>query len=123
MAILTLQLIAASYIVTALIASSHIMQPARWLFRYTVSKIPGVRNFFLAYYRGLRGLSTYVLDDETSFEPDGGWDFISCRMCLGFWVSLALVLYFIPFHGLEPLFLDVLTVYGASYMMAKLEQP
>lgn len=123
MAILTLQLIAASYIVTALIASSHIMQPARWLFRYTVSKIPGVRKLFLSYVTVHLYRVSYCLEDRPDPEPDGGWDFISCRMCLGFWVSLALVLYFIPFHGLEPLFLDVLTVYGASYMMAKLEQP
>jgi len=81
-----------SYAVTVVVCLSHIGDKPREVFRSIVARIPMLRHPF-------------YLD----------FDFISCRLCVGFWVSLAVT----PLYGLALSW--IMPVYGAYYFMAMLE--
>lgn len=78
------------YAVTFIITMSHIMDLPRVLFRLLVEKWWGKVDY----------------------------DFISCRMCVGFWVTLAMW----PFMW-NTNWYDLIAVYGLSYFLATQERP
>ena len=95
------------YAITFLICSSQVALPLRIAFRWGVGCIPYLKHWFTLH----DGRMT-ILGDEDHDEAIRGYDFISCRMCVGLWVSLEAA----PWEILLP-------AYGLSYLFAKLEQP
>lgn len=100
------------YVITFLITISHAMAPFRKLARKALCKIGF--NFAVLHFEDL------LIEDDV--VPDGiadyvvGYDFISCRMCVGAWVALALSLW-------TGDFVAMVVAYGASYFLATQERP
>jgi hypothetical protein len=115
----------ACYIMGVLLCKSHIFHPVRVLFRLFVGIIPGIRNAFTIQTDFPSPLVTDIDIEEYKGETVG-FDFISCRLCTGFYITLAWMMAADP-HSitLYPIsfFQSFLATYGLSYFMAKLEQP
>lgn len=108
----------ASYIITLVVAESDIMLPfrraMRRLFAITGSSML-VRWVQLA--DGRWPVITDPRDTNPEFEKVTGNDPISCRLCVGFWVTLAVCLYV---RELNPI--SILSTYGLAYALAKQER-
>jgi len=103
-----------AYILGVLLCKSKIFHPARMLFRLVFGMIPGVR---LTLTRQTEMMTPALRDEDVEIESLAGYDFISCRLCTGFYIS-AVVSY-----DANLSLSSFLAVYGLSYFMAKLEQP
>lgn len=110
----------ACYILGVLLCKSYIFHLVRILFRTFFGVIPGIRDVFTIQTEFPSPLVT-DRDIEEYKGDTTGYDFISCRLCTGFYIVLAWH-YFVPSMNAEsvPAFL---AVYGLSYFMAKLEHP
>lgn len=115
------------YALTLIIASSHIARPARRAFRWiTGNLLPwGMAKGMVQWEPPLSESEEdqtpkIILEDHDELdlmkERDiQGYDMISCRMCVGFWVCLLLFGWTNPLHW-------VAAVYGASYFLATQEK-
>lgn len=102
------------YAGTLLLTTSKIFVGVRYRFRQMLSFLP--LKFFVL--RNLRG--DPVLIDEEDYEEEfherlTGYDFISCRMCVGVWVTVAFCAFTTPFFYW-------LAIYGAAYFLATQER-
>lgn len=91
------------YGLTFLITSSRVFQWPRNLFRAAVGdatlKTP-MRNSFVHRTRsGEPVLETDSRDEEDVKEIGNGYDFISCRMCVGVWVMIPFMFAINPLHA------------------------
>ena len=106
-----------AYILGILLCSSRIMSMPRSMFRSLFGAIPGIGHMLTMSYEG----AIITEDEEIAFAKErdfaNGYDFISCRLCTGFYIS-AVVSY-----DANLSLSSFLAVYGLSYFMAKLEQP
>lgn len=89
--------ILAAYAVSFVLADSHLLLP--------------LRTSLIKVFQWNRHL--VELTPETG---NGRWTFFECRMCIGFWVSLAITLLF--GGGV----LELLAIYGGSYFLATQER-
>lgn len=119
----TLMMLAvACYVVTVAITSSHILEIFRMMFRGAASYIPFFWRHFVVYSDmsadeiGEEEYDVAITDDEV-FVAEAGYDFISCRLCVGFWVCLIGVLLAGQLSLLNWMF-----CWGFSYFMAKIEK-
>jgi len=128
-----------SYVICLVITKSHLFLPARKLFRRIMWRTP-LRHTFVRYIwtaccdpawggeskdgdAGVHKITQHELlieDDEAPDEITGGvvrgFCFISCRLCVGFYVSMVVAwLLHVP---VEQWFM----VYGASYAIATQER-
>ncbi len=112
----------ACYILGVLLCKSRIFSPARWIFRSVVGNIPGLR-WALTLQTDLP--CPLILDEDIEGypAPTTGYDFISCRLCTGFYIVLGWMLCVSGFDLSASDIPTFLAVYGLSYFMAKLEQP
>jgi hypothetical protein len=111
-----------SYIVTCVVTKGHVFLPARKLFRRIMWRTP-MRDMFVR-SRFIEGDEEIVFHRITLIEDDpneddektDGFCFISCRLCCGFYITLATcLLLHIPLE-------QWLMVYGASYWLATQER-
>ena len=103
----------ASFAVTRLVTRSHILAGLRTCFRRLLFDAPR----FISDHFVMVAVDTF---GRQLIEPDGdepadsiivGYDFISCPMCVGFWVAgVATVLYGLPISCWIP-------CYGAAYLL------
>lgn len=115
----------ACYIMGVLLCKSYIFHPARVLFRLFIGIIPGIRDVFTIQTEFPSPLVTDT-DIEEYKGVTIGYDFISCRLCTGFYIVLAWTLLTDPQSiTLYPIaaIQAFLATWGLSYFMAKLEQP
>lgn len=109
----TLCLYAATFVVT----SARSMQLFRNSFRrlcFIVFKGTELHNSFVHVYKHGPVLENDRRDEEDVKEMGVGYDFISCRMCVGFWLSLLLLAVMdAPQWG---------AAYGLSYFLATQER-
>jgi hypothetical protein len=106
----------ASFAVTRLVTRSHILSGFRSCFRRLVFDAPR----FISDHFVMVAVAPY---GRVLIEPDGdepadsvivGYDFISCPMCVGFWVACtSTVLYGLPISCWIP-------CYGAAYLLDNL---
>jgi hypothetical protein len=106
----------ASFAVTRLVTRSHILSGFRSCFRRLLFDAPR----FISDHFVMVAVASY---GRVLVEPDGdepadsvivGYDFISCPMCVGFWVAgAATVLYGLPISCWIP-------CYGAAYLLDNL---
>lgn len=111
-----------SYILTLLIAKSHIFGFLRNSIRIMIRMISNGNFAKLAVmhvpYEAEGGGTLWLLTDEQVAEhPEAeGFDFISCRLCVGFWVTILVVRAFgMPLES-------GLLIYGASYFLSTQER-
>lgn len=105
------------YAVTFLVTSSRSMQLFRNLFRraaFRVVKGTALHNSFVHVAHKHPVLETDRRDEEDVKEIGVGYDFISCRMCVGFWLSLLLLFVLPP--------LEWGSAYALSYFLATQER-
>lgn len=106
----------ASYAVTTVITIGHIALPFRQIFRAVTFKLrlPG----FNRWYESDKGIVPITDDDVPSeIENPHGFDFITCPLCTGFWVSVTLALT----AGIHSP-MDILAIYGLSYLLNRIEK-
>lgn len=109
------------YGLTFLAASSAIFRPIRDCLRVVFSVMPNFISEKLV--RRYNGIVLFETDHDfkkldRNGDPVGqGYDFVSCRMCVGFWIALATI----PFTGLSAA--DTFIAYAASYFLATQERP
>ncbi len=108
----------AVYAVTVVVTQSDIALPFRRGFREVASLTKS--RMLVRWYETTRGPEP-IIEDEKDRDPEieliTGSDPISCRLCVGFWVSLAVCFSVKLF---EPV--NILAVYGGSYFLAKSER-
>lgn len=115
----------AVYAVTLVIAQSHAMKAARGIFReLTWEFLPqGLAKKFVKWEDHEWDADNYprvIAEDNDDLDLTiereiHGYDFISCRLCVGFWVTIALCVWFTP-----PAYL--LAIYGASHFLTTQER-
>lgn len=110
------------YAATLLVTSARVFQAPRNLFRrvaFQVFKGTEFHNSFVHVVPGARGtrvvLENDKRDEEDVREEGVGYDFISCRMCVGVWLTIPLLVYV-----LSPL--ESAAAYGLSYFLATQER-
>jgi hypothetical protein len=106
------------YGITFLITSSRIFQYPRNLFRSIIGDVTlktSMRNSFVHRTRnGEPVLETDSRDEEDVKEIGHGYDFISCRMCIGVWIMFPFMFIISPFHAFA--------AYALSYFLATQER-
>jgi hypothetical protein len=105
------------YSATLILTSSRSMQMVRNTFRKGAFKIwkgTKLHNSFVHVVHNKPVLENDVRDEEDVKEIGVGYDFISCRMCVGFWLSLPLLLV------LHPLYWGA--AYGLAYFLSTQER-
>jgi len=103
------------YAITLIIARGHILKGFRRIFRQAVCL---TMPRFIARQMVRYDEDVPVVLDAEDIPEDvdaEGFDFISCRMCVGVWVTLAICS---PFHSLHV----CIAIYGASYFLATQER-
>lgn len=110
----------ASYAVTTLITKSYALKWLRIGFRAVAGKLPLwlALHFTLMFDTDHAArlpvlVEAHEIDD--SDPPTDGFDFISCPMCVGFWVSIAICI------GSSD-FISMLGVYGLSFFIHRFER-
>lgn len=103
------------YAVTLVLSKSMLFFGVRYKVREYLSYLP----FKYFVMRGEEG-DVILIDPEDFYEEfpnqkPTGYDFVSCRMCVGFWVTLAFCVFTLPM-------VYWLAVYGASYFLATQER-
>lgn len=101
----------AVYGVTLIITVSHIARPFRQGFRRIASQIPYIQDYFTA----KDPTGEVQIEDEPAHMEVTGYDFISCAMCVGWWVAFAMCLWHMSLW-------DTLVAYGTSYFLRTLER-
>lgn len=103
------------YAITLVITKSMVFLGIRYKVRQFLSVFP-MKFLVMRNKVGDTVLIDYE-DYEEEFPDDEltGYDFISCRMCVGFWVTLAFCVLTMPVYGW-------MAVYGASYFLATQER-
>lgn len=111
----------ACYALTTLITKSYALKWLRIGFRAAAGRLPLfiAQHFTLMFDTDITARlpvlgEAHELGD--SDPPTDGFDFISCPMCVGFWVALAVVTLADNFS-----FLNWIGVYGLSYFIATQE--
>lgn len=118
-----------AYIVTLVIAESYAMQWLRELFREVVSEVAPwpVAKHFVRYDSTVDPLDTspkmpekvIVTDEKETAWEEGhdydGYDFIGCRLCVGAWVSLSFIGWWIAPAWILP-------VWGAAWFLTRQER-
>ena len=116
--------ILSSYIVTCVLTKGHIFLPARKLFRRIMWRTPLREMFTVTSHMSSEVVScpdALVVEDSEPIDDEideirTGFDFASCLLYCGFYVSmLAAWLLHVPLE-------QWLMVYGASYFMATQER-
>ena len=103
------------YAIMLIVARGHILKRFRRIFRQVICLI---MPHFIAREMVRHDHDAPVLVDAEDIPEDvdaEGFDFISCRMCVGVWITLALCF---PFHSLPV----CIAIYGASYFLATQER-
>ncbi len=107
-----------SYIVTLVITKGHIFLPFRKMFRRIMWRTP-LQNMLVIRHLNVPFEKELQEDDPPEDINDYnivGWDFPSCRLCVGFYITITTcLLLHIPLE-------QWLMVYGASYFMATQER-
>jgi len=111
------------YAATLVIASSYAMKSARRLFREIVPEVLPwcvARHFVMWDADAKDPLNGIVLVDREEMDMSEehhyhGYDFLSCRLCLGAWVTVLACAWTLPVY-LWP------AVYGASYFLTTQER-
>lgn len=103
------------YAVTLVITKSMVFLGLRFKVREFLAFLP--MKFLVMRTESGDPMLIDIEDFEEEFpnEKLTGYDFISCRMCVGFWVTMAFCLFTCPVHYW-------LAVYGASYFLATQER-
>lgn len=112
-----LQFTLALYAATFLLATSRVLQIVRNTFRkvaFRLFKGTEYHNSFVHVVKGKVVLENDVRDEDDVKEIGVGYDFISCRMCVGFWLSLPLLIVLTP--------LQWFSAYGLAYFLATQER-
>jgi hypothetical protein len=105
------------YAATFLLATSRVLQVVRNTFRklaFRIFKGTEYHNSFVHVVNGKVVLENDKRDEEDVKEIGVGYDFISCRMCVGFWLSLPLLFFIHP--------TDWFASYGLAYFLATQER-
>lgn len=101
------------YAITFIITMSQIMLPVRKQIRDILDAV-GEKNSKTMVRRDAEG--EVIITDPEDDDGGEGYDAISCRMCVGFWVTLIVCLWTLSFT-------DTLAAYGFSYFLATQERP
>lgn len=103
------------YAVTLIITKSMVFLGVRYKVRQMLSAFP-MKFFVMRNKVGDPVLIDYEdYQEEFPEEELSGYDFISCRMCVGFWVTIAFCAFTLPLY-------NWMAVYGASYFLATQER-
>lgn len=118
----------AVYAVTFIMAKSHVFSPVRCMFRQVLDGLVEPKSPIRFIFVAVHPITGHVIDcDPHATEPimsEGeepveleplGYDFISCRMCVGFWLTIITCAWRLPM-------LDTAAIYGASYFLATQER-
>jgi hypothetical protein len=113
----------ACYILGVLLCKSHVFGPFRSMFRYVIGNTPVLR-WGLTLQTDLPYPLVYDDDIEGYPGETKGYDFISCRLCTGFYITGLWYIFFVSKSTISPLDIPAfLAIYGLSYFMAKMERP
>lgn len=110
-----------SYIVTAVIAGSHIFKTPRKLFRGIMGHaMPWIIGKQFVQYIEAKPLPYVITDDpddvdRSKGEEICGFDMVSCRLCMGFWISCLVACFVLPWYLWG-------AVYGLSYFLTSQER-